>query len=446
MKKAKIFRRTLALTLTAVMLAMVVSCRKNDVTETKEAVMYYPLTEECCYNNLGKLISRTEYDYSPEGYLLSERTTEYYYISDFADGENYSPEYNSSYLFGETEVSTYRYDKAGRLVEEYRGFHFDDGSKGLHYIKQTATYAYDDKGHRISTNEITKNYTVIDPLKGFNDDNMTQDSEDTERSECVITDDPETGGWKSFETFTYTGKFETYIGRTVEMEYDAEGKLLSRIKTAPEIECVFTAHYGYDEKGRPVSAHIRSLDFNGTEYGYSRITVEYNEDSHIVSKSVEAAGDSMEDDAKVLYDIRCEYDESGRLIKRQRGFDGNAACTETVVYGEDGSAVKEYIITDREEDADWLQNIETTYSDPDENGNYHTLSMRVMNGKYKDDVFRKVTREYGEAIPYGVKYGTSGFLADQESVSPVQHYFELGGANEYLFYGTEDSDDLYDMF
>ena len=95
MKKAKIFRRTLALTLTAVMLAMVVSCRKNDATETKEAVMYYPLTEECCYNNLGKLISRTEYDYSPEGYLLSERTTEYYYISDFADGENYSPEYNS---------------------------------------------------------------------------------------------------------------------------------------------------------------------------------------------------------------------------------------------------------------------------------------------------------------------------------------------------------------
>ena len=77
--------------------------------------MVYPLLEECSYNGNGELISRTEYEYSPEGYLLYERTWSYYYVRDFAGGENYSPEYNSSYLFGETDVSTYRYDKAGPL-------------------------------------------------------------------------------------------------------------------------------------------------------------------------------------------------------------------------------------------------------------------------------------------------------------------------------------------
>ena len=428
----------------SVLLGIFVSSGK--MGKTAASAMVYPLLEECSYNGNGELISRTEYEYSPEGYLLYERTWSYYYVRDFAGGENYSPEYNSSYLFGETDVSTYRYDKAGRLVEEYRGFHFDDGSKGLHYRKYTATYAYDDKGRRIRTKEIIKDYTVNAPLKGFNDDNMTQDSEDITTSEAVITDNPETGGWTSLDTFTFSGDNACYNGETVKMEYDAEGKLLSRTKTKPysdESKAVYTARYEYDDKGRPVSAHIQTL-LDGTEIAYSSITVEYNKNSHIVRKTIDADSDII--DGSFKFEIRCSYDDSGRLIRRQRGFDGGAGCDETVVYGEDGSAVKEFIHTGWDEEQDWLQNIETTYSDPDENGDYQTLSMRVMNGKHKDDVFRKVIRAYGEAIPSGVKYGTSGLRADQERVSPVQHNFDLGIANEYLYYDTVDTDDLYDMF
>ena len=442
-KMTNTLKKALALTLAVVMLATVVSCRKNDATETKEAVKYYPLTEECNYNNLGKLISRTEYEYSPEGYLLSERTSEYYYVRDFAGGENYSPEYNSSYLFGETDVSTYRYDKAGRLVEEYNGFHFDDGTKGLHYIKRTATYTYDDKGRRISTKEITKNYTVIDPLKGFNDDNMTQDSEDTERSECVITDDSETGGWKSLETFTYTGEWEAYTGRTVEMEYDAQGRLLSRTKTEPETsyKLVYTAHYEYDDKDRPVSAHIQTL-FDGKEDAHSLIAVEYDEHSHIVSKSFEGTSDLIEN--PYIFEIQCEFDEQGRLTRRQRvfGSETEADLTETVIYSDDGTAVKDFVWKDKDFQN---ENEETVYSDLDENGNYHTLLKYILEGQDRE-LYQKVTRQYGEAIPSGLKYGTAGIRAEEEKVSSLQHNFDLGMWNEYLYYNFEESDEFYYVY
>ena len=45
-----------------------------------------------------------------------------------------------------------------------------------------------------------------------------------------------------------------------------------------------------------------------------------------------------------------------------------------------------------------------------------------------------------------MKYGTSGILADEESVSPVHHNFDLGIANEYLYYGFDETDALYDIF
>ena len=446
----KSFKRALVFAMAAVILCTA-SCGKNgkngksgEAGDAREkTAMVYPLVEECCYNNLDELIRRTEYAYSPEGYLLSERTWSYYYVKDFDGGENYSSEYNSSYLYGETDVNTYRYDQAGRLVEEYNGYHFDDGSKGLHYRKYTAAYAYDDKGRRTGTKEIIRDYTVNDPLKGFHDDNMTQDSEETTDSECVITDNPETGGWKSLETFTFSGDYACYSGETVEMEYEADGRLLSRTKTVPAIECVYTARYEYDEKGRPVSAHIRTHDFDDVETAYSRIAVAYNEDSHMVRKTVDADSDII--DEPFAFAIQCEYDELGRLTKRQRSLGGETGCIETVTYSDDGTAVRDHIYPDWSEETDWLQNEETVYADPDENGNYHTLFKYVLEGQDRD-FYQKITRQYGEAIPSGVKYGTSGILADEESVSPVHHNFDLGIANEYLYYGFDETDALYDTF
>ena len=85
-----------------------------------------------------------------------------------------------------------------------------------------------ERGRRIRTEETDRRFVVRNPLKGLDDDNLIQQSEQITRSDCVITENDKTGGWKSLETFTFTGEDAVYNGQTVEMEYDADGKLLSR--------------------------------------------------------------------------------------------------------------------------------------------------------------------------------------------------------------------------
>ncbi len=110
-----------------------------------------------------------------------------------------------------------------------------------------------------------------------------------------------------------------------------------------------------------------------------------------------------------------KYGTSGiladRLTKRQRSLGGETGCIETVTYSDDGTAVRNHIYPDWSEETDWLQNEETVYADPDENGNYHTLFKYILKGQDRD-FYQKITRQYGEAIPSGMKYGTSGILAD----------------------------------
>lgn len=227
------------------------------------------------------------------------------------------------------------------------------------------------------------------------------------------------------------------------MEYDAQGRLLSRTKTEPETsyKLVYTAHYEYDDKDRPVSAHIQTL-FDGKEDAYSLIAVEYDEHSHIVSKSFEGNSDLIEN--PYIFEIQCEFDEQGRLTRRQRvfGSETEADLTETVIYSDDGTAVKDFVWKDEDFQN---ENEETVYSDLDENGNYHTLLKYFLEGQDRE-LYQKVTRVYGEAIPSGVKYGTVGIRAEEEKVSSLQHNFDLGIANEYLFYNFENSDEFYYVY
>ena len=73
MKKTQIFRRTLALTLAAVMLVMVASCGKNE--KYTEAVtqpeMEYPKLSEKRYNADGELVSEDLYEYDADGHLVN---------------------------------------------------------------------------------------------------------------------------------------------------------------------------------------------------------------------------------------------------------------------------------------------------------------------------------------------------------------------------------------
>lgn len=390
--------------------------------------MYFPVINEWRCDTEGYLISWNVYDYSPEGYLLTERHF-----------GSYEVEMYDTIISDQIEIMTYHYDEAGRMIQQFHGYQYDDyNDHDIHYAKVTTNYWYNERGRRIRTEETDRRFVVRDPLKGLDDDNLIQQSEQITRSDCVITENDKTGGWKSLETFTFTGEDAVYNGQTVEMEYDADGKLLSRTKHVPLYNEVDTARYKYDEKGRPVSAHIQSM------YGYSRITVEYNGDSHMVRKSVHADSDII--DKPFAFEIQCEYDDLGRMTKRLRGFGGDTDCIEIVTYRHDGTAVKNHIDMGWDEDKYRLVNGETVYSEPDKNGNYQMLLKYFLNGE-DGNYYQSVQREYGEAIPSGVKYGTAGLRADEERVSPVQHNFELGSmANEYLFYDTEETDELYDLF
>ena len=287
MKKLKIFRRTLALMLATVTLAAVASCHhkigdstvsESDTSadlKSAEEKYYFPITERCFYDEEDKPTWRDTYEYSPEGYLLAARHYGKFYGEQFDDT-----------LF-EMDVETYRYDEAGRLIEEYREYEYpscDDDDE--HYDKVTTVYYYDDKGRMAGSEQKAETFVMRDVTKDFSDDNLRYESESVMRSECVITENDETRGWKSEETFYYISHGKTTDTYTDITEYDPEGNVVSSVKNDRIEDIVASARYQYDDKGRPASVFNQYLR-DGKEIGANRVEVTYDSRSRIVRQRKE---------------------------------------------------------------------------------------------------------------------------------------------------------------
>ena len=404
MKKTNIFRRTLALTLAAVMQVTVSSCQhKNGDSaasdsdtsadlKSAEEKYYFPITNQCFYDEKGKPTWRETYEFSPEGYLLAARHYGKFYGEQFDDT-----------LF-EMDVETYRYDEAGRLIEEYRGYEYPScGDDDVHYDKVTTVYHYDEKGRMTGSEQKTETFVMRDVTKDFSDDNLRYESESVMRSECVITENDETGGWKSEETFYYISHGKTTDTYTDITEYDAEGNVVSSIKNDRIEDIVTSARYQYDDKGRPASVFNQYLR-DGKEIGANRVEVTYDNRSRIVRQRKEKQSEAEE----ILY----EYDDLNRLTKRLTK-DSDWNFTETVTYFDEGTAVREDIPP-----SDLVKKTETRYAALDENGNYHEFSEYGQNQNGMA-LQQRITREYGDKIPRGCKFGTAGVLAENERLLPL---------------------------
>ena len=392
-------KRTLALTLAAVMLATVSSCRHKNgdsaVSKSDAAVhlqntdegYYYPITEEYHYDEEGKPEWRTTYEYSPEGYLLAAR----HY------GRFYGDQFDET-LF-EMDVETYRYDEAGRLIEEYRGYEYpscDDDD--VHYDKVTTIYHYDGKGRMTGSEQKTETFVMRDVTKDFSDENLLYESDSGMRSECVITENDKTGGWRSAETFYDSFHGKTEYSYTDITEYDAEGNIVSTVKNNQIENIVVSALYQYDDEGRPVSVLNKFLR-DGKEIGSNRVEVSY--DSH--SRMVRQCKENQSETEEILY----EYDNSNRLTKRLKR-DSEWNLTETVTYFDDGTAVREDIPPSK-----LVKKTETRYDVLDGNGNYHEF-LEYWENQNGMALEQRITREYGDKIPRGYKFGTAGVLAEKE--------------------------------
>ena len=167
-----------------------------------------------------------------------------------------------------------------------------------------------------------------------------------------------------------------------------------------------SAHYQYDDKDRPVSVLNKFLR-DGKEAGSNRVEVAY--DSH--SRMVRQCKENKSETEEILY----EYDDRNRLTKRLKR-DSEWHLTETVTYFDDGTAVREDIPP-----SELVKKTETRYSALDENGNYHEFS-EYQESKNGMALGRRITREYGDKIPRGCKFGTAGVLAEKERLLPLDFY------------------------
>ena len=111
-------------------------------------------------------------------------------------------------------------------------------------------------------------------------------------------------------------------------------------------------------------------------------------------------------------EILYEYDDLNRLTKRLKK-DSDWNFTETVTYFDDGTAVREDIPP-----SDLVKKTETRYAALDENGNYHEFSEYGQNQNGMA-LQQRITREYGDKIPRGCKFGTAGVLAENERLLPL---------------------------
>ena len=65
----------------------------------------------------------------------------------------------------------------------------------------TTVYHYDGKGRLTGSEQKTETFVMRDVTKDFSDENLIYESQSEMCSECVITENDKTGGWKSAETF-----------------------------------------------------------------------------------------------------------------------------------------------------------------------------------------------------------------------------------------------------
>ena len=418
MKKAKIFQRTLALTLAAIMLSSVSSCRhKNGVSAVSKSDAaangqytdegyHYPITKRCFYDGNGKLSSYCEYEYSPEGYLLKEQ----YYTQD--EGQIYL-----------TNSSQYTYDEKGRMVKQISDqTAWDAEIDQWNYDRWTTTYEYDDIGRKIADEYACENFNMKERTEVIDESAMTKTDSFISRSTIVYYDDKLTGGYLSRLSSSHDTDYIAFLlDSWVDKLYDPNGALLWS-KSHFDDGTAYYDEYQYDSKGRVTS---RSTRYVTDAYIYEDLySVEYDDHSRVTART-RKINDNTEswvffynqdgsyagcDETDKLGDVRherCEYNTNGELI----GMTVHHECKD-----------KNYQLSDRKKE----------YSDYDANGNCRTVTFYAKNDDGDWELTNKHTYEYGDKIPKGVKYGTSQDRQEEQGLAVL--YFEKDERlfNEYL--------------
>lgn len=417
MIKNNIGKRTLALTMAAVMLASIASCGRGKngaaVSESDTAPhsqkaddgLYYPVTKESFYDENGELSRCYEYAYSTEGYLLKER---HYYVTDGKIDQDYS--------------SQYSYDGNGRMtkqVSDYTGW--NDEIDQWNYDRWTTTYEYDDMGRMIAYEYLCENYHMKERKEVMDESALTETDRLVIRSTIAYFNDKLTGG---------------YLSRLRSRQVDVDGGLLD-----------FWEDTLYDANGKPL---WKSNQYNAGSTRYDEY--QYDSKGRVTSQSTRYVTDAYISES--LYSV--EYDDQSRVIAQKRMYDGMkdswvffynedgsyAGCDETDVHGYVCQERCQYAANGELicmtfhhecEDADLkLRDRKKEYSDYDANGNCGTVTLYALTDNGDWELNEKHIYEYGDKIPKGVTYGTSQAKQEKQRLAVLNFDEDKRLFHEYL--------------
>ena len=406
MKKAKIFQRTLALTLAAVMLAAVASCRhkigdsavsESDTAsdlQSAEEKYYYPVTKELCFDEDGELSCYYEYEYSSEGYLLNKR------IYNVPDGK-----LNCS------DSTQYSYDENGRMVKEVNDYSvWDNESKQWNYDRWTTTYEYDDRGRKIAYENVSETFHMKERTEVIDESALVKTDSFVRRSTLAYCDDKLTGGYLSRLSSSQDNVDGGQMHYWKDELYDANGKLLWSRSHYDDGQAMYD-EYQYDDKGRVISQSTRCVI--GSRVDEILYSVEYDDRSRVIARQRKIdnpeswvffynedgtyAGCDETDAFGYVQQERCEYDADGKLIRMTF----HDECENGVLH-----------LRDRKKE----------FSDYDANGNCGTVTFYALTDDGDWELNTKHTYEYGDKIPKGVKYGISQDQQEEQRLAVL--YFD----------------------
>ena len=199
--------------------------------------------------------------------------------------------------YGTHSIYRYQYDECGRsTITEY--LNAKSGGTVIYFDQ------YDAKGHLIQTGNINADGTTY-----------------------------------GVTTYEYDEKGRPILqkesGSTVSLEYDEQGRIIKRVRTAWGQND--TTLYTYDEQGRLFEQIFRP---DGTSI-WDKYTWEYNEHGDVIKRTIQTTFGFLDppDNTDTVVDIYVrEYDENGRLIKSM-GDDGDGSYV-AYEYDEAGNEIK----------------------------------------------------------------------------------------------------------